>query len=837
MEIEYSIQTIRELTETFQEQKILRPMRIQRYEPGTQLSYEVKGIIPANTGHLKLEVEKFIGGGYAGQVYKAKILSIESADGQLEGIHPGHTYAMKILIPPTGFSKLYRNVIYALGFQGPFSLQVNPDAARAGALWQKLIRQGAKTYFGSEKVVVNILATFIDPVLGSCGEISEWIDGRVWHLEVDDDLDARRKWKAGDSGEGAGSPEYRSKRIFMAHLVDLLHEMGAVELARQYEWWTLKSQPNVLKQTESDPAPEAELVAVDFRAGLAILPFLPMCPADFKLIFKGIGRGSLVQFDRGSIDKLQNFVNNNPETFTGMQDAMEELKEADKSYRSSLPDITHHHFKLIYSRKLWASIMDSSIKSWKIRKIIDKKTLNRLVHNKFLTLIFYFLGLIPILGYFVRRLWGKENYRHHLARLFTSLDYFRRAGRSRIAEILIRWHRTGRVDAKRAKKLAGHPARFLGHLPLSILPAKMHRFFSDRRFALQSLDYIFARPLRLYFKAHARERWLRELVSTGHKNGILSTEEAARINSQIKEPFIQKYLKSLAVHICTVPITQIVSIIVAFTYVKLHPELSWQAASVHAGIILGLFQVIPISPGSLVRGFYVSFLVLHERNFKDYNIAFYLSFLKYIGYLAFPIQMAYRYPDLARFMAGHWATGAAHIVPVFGEKGALLEHTFFDLFYNYPLTIGRRIRQRSKLRSGLKPRTWHLPLCVLTGTVFLALTEVVYLQCTGHLPKFGNIWWIALWFPIFTAAGTSVWAGGAAFSKRMTMGAISGALTGLFHAVVSTVLLIVFTGEGELLTALLGNTAVTALWRVFLFTFAALIGTFITETRRLKTTQ
>jgi len=71
------------------------------------------------------------------------------------------------------------------------------------------------------------------------------------------------------------------------------------------------------------------------------------------------------------------------------------------------------------------------------------------------------------------------------------------------------------------------------------------------------------------------------------------------------------------------------------------------------------------------------------------------------------------------------------------------------------------------------------------------------------------------------------------------MGAISGALTGLFHAVVSTVLLIVFTGEGELLTAsqLLGNTAVTALWRVFLFTFAALIGAFITETRRLKTTQ
>ncbi len=57
-----------------------------------------------------------------------------------------------------------------------------------------------------------------------------------------------------------------------------------------------------------------------------------------------------------------------------MQEAVEELKEVEKSYRSSLPDITHHHFKLIYSPKLWSSILKSSIKSWKIRNIIDDKS-------------------------------------------------------------------------------------------------------------------------------------------------------------------------------------------------------------------------------------------------------------------------------------------------------------------------------------------------------------------------------------------------------------------------------------------------------------------------------
>ena len=126
-------------------------------------------------------------------------------------------------------------------------------------------------------------------------------------------------------------------------------------------------------------------------------------------------------------------------------------------------------------------------------------------------------------------------------------------------------------------------------------------------------------------------------------------------------------------HVCTLPVTQIVSVIVAIVYVQQHPELSLAEAWAHALAILAAFQITPISPGSLVRGLYVLYLVIRERNFRDYNIAVFLGFFKYVGYLAFPIQMAYHYPALARFMAGHWATGAVHVVPVFGEKGALLD--------------------------------------------------------------------------------------------------------------------------------------------------------------------
>ncbi|KPL05597.1 MAG: hypothetical protein AMJ73_00275, partial [candidate division Zixibacteria bacterium SM1_73] len=824
MGVDYSLQTIQHLENLFDSQEVLRPRRRLRYEPETELQYRIRGVFPPREGQVKFRIERFVGGGYAGQVYRVKALEVEPEGEPIIGLQVGQVYALKILVPPNGFARWFRNVMFGLAFQAPYSLQVNPDAAQAGALWQKLIRRGAWLRFGSEDAVVDILATFIDRSLGSCGEISEWVEGRIWRFEVDDNLDARRKWKVGDPGEGLGSPEYRAKRVFMANLVNLMHDMGASELARQYEWWTLKSQPNALKRIASDPEPTQGLVGVDFRAGLALLPFLPQCPADFKLILQGVKRGRLVQFDKGDIEKLENFVEEQADAFAGMEGAVEELKAVDQAYRDSLLDITNHHLKLLTSPRLRASIIKGFVKSWNLRKIIDDKWCEKLLQSRFLALVYWILGLIPFLGNFFRRLGGHAVYRQHYKQVLTSLSYYRRAFRAHVAEALIRWHRAGRISESRAEGLARQPVRCLLHLPLSISPPKMHRFFSDRRFFLQSLDYIFARPFRLYFKAEVREEWLRDMVSQGQKEGMLTEREAANVQSQIKEPFIQKYLKSLAVHVCTLPITQIVSVIVAFIYIRMHPELSWQEASVHAGLILGFFQVIPISPGSLVRGLYVTFLVIRERNFQDYSLAFFISFFKYIGYLAFPIQMAYRYPDLARFMAGRWAIGVSHIVPVFGERGALLEHAVFDLFYNYPLTLRRRFRRRREFRAGLKPRYWHVPLSIIIGTAVLGGIDTSFFQLRGYLPQFSDLWWLALWIPLLAAGAVSIWAGGSSLARRFMAGMICGVLIGVLYAALSGVESRFISLEGaEVLTELqfTGQVAVDALWRAFLFAVVA----------------
>jgi hypothetical protein len=247
-----------------------------------------------------------------------------------------------------------------------------------------------------------------------------------------------------------------------------------------------------------------------------------------------------------------------------------------------------------------------------------------------------------------------------------------------------------------------------------------------------------------------------------------------------------------------------------------------QAWSIGVGIIL-LFQAVPISPGSLVRGLYVVYLVIREKNFKDYNIAVFLGFFKYIGYLAFPIQMGYRYPVLAQFMAAHWATEAVHAVPVFGERGALLEHGVFSLFYNWPQTIRRRMRLRSLIRAKRKPRYWHIVLCALAGLGIFNLLDFFYLAELGALQGSTKIWWIgAILVPLFCGAAVTLGAAGATMSKRFIGAAVCGAVIGVLY----TVLPVILSADGPIG---FGGMATLCIWRIFIFTIFSTIGVALTE--------
>jgi len=524
MAVDYNVEICKKLQAEFNEARLYRPMRTGRYDAGTELTYQVSGFGKTGLARVHLVVEKFVGGGFAGQVYLVKITAI---DGSIEGLEAGQSYAMKILIPPSGFSRLFRNLLYWIGFQGPFQLQVNPAASKAGALWQKFIRRGAKIRFGDETAVRDIYATFVDDKLGSCGQLSEWIEGRTWRLEVDDRVDLLTKWHHGrlldeSAISRLGSPEYRAKCRFMGEFVELLHDMGGHEFARQYEWSTCKSQPNVLKRHGTNDNPAGGLVAVDFRAGLALLPFLPMSPGDFKLIARGFMRGSLVQFDRGDITRLEAFIQAHEGEFSDMHQMLEDLKTAEQTYRNSIPDITHNHIRLLYSGKLWSTIFSSAVTGWSVRNLIDDRHEKKLRRSRISTLLFFVIGAIPFLGKLIRRIWTRTDWRRHYWQMLKSWKYFQRAFKGRMAEKVIIWHRAGRLDDNGALKASGKAWCFFCHLPLSILPASLHRFLIDSKFRKEKLVYIFVRPSRLYFNSRQREQWLREMVTSGQQKHILS---------------------------------------------------------------------------------------------------------------------------------------------------------------------------------------------------------------------------------------------------------------------------------------------------------------------------
>ncbi|HOF83545.1 MAG: hypothetical protein PHF93_08665 [Acidobacteriota bacterium] len=807
---EYAPKTIRFMEAAYAAQGVLRPLRRQRYEPGTVLEYELRGVWPAARARVSLEILKFAGGGFAGQVYQVAARSIVPIEDQVEGLEAGRTYALKILIPPSRFAARVRNFFYGFGFQAPFSLQSLAAAGRSQALWQKFIRRAARVEFGRDDAVADVIGTFRDERLGSYGELGEWVDGRMWRFEIDDDLDSRHRWKPGDPEDGIGSPEYRTKREFMKRLTAMMRRMGAEELARQYEWGSLKSQPNAMKRIASDPDPRAGLTAVDFRAGMALTPLNPQCPVDFKLILRGLGRGRLVQFDKGDLRKLERFAGEHAGDFADLRPALEELKREDAAYRDSLVDWTHHHVRL-FSGRLRRRIMAGFRESWRVRNITDDRTASVLAKSGVLSLLFlgapglalaspllfvfawpgriwwkYPLWLLPlILTPLVRKIWGRDDFRRHCGRMLTSPRYILRAGRARIAEAMIRWVRTGRASEERARNISSAPWRYYAQLPFSLLPPGFHRFLTEKAYFKERIRALFIQPARLLVRPAERERWMIGMIDQGGKNGLLTAPEVERIKAQVKEPYIQKYLKSLAVHAATLFVSETVFLVAAVVYVLAHPELTWQAATLRAGLIIGALNLLPVSPGSLVRGFYVVGLMIKERNFKDYNIALGVSFLKVFGYLAFPIQMTYRYPDLARFMAGHWANEAVHRVPVFGEKGAWLEHFVFDAFYNFPLTLRRRIRTRAERRAGEPKKSWTTPLLALAAAVVLGGLGAGFAAVAGGAPSFNRTWGLAVWVPVLAGAAIARAASGFQIGARVLRGMTGGALLGAFAGLAS----------------------------------------------------
>jgi len=688
-----------ELVKAYTECDLMVPYRPSRYDEGDLLTYDLTGVAPPRTGRATVRVERFVGGGFAGQVYRVRLVDLVSsddADVAVDGLSVGNDYALKLLRPPSGGATRFRNLLYALGYQASFAPQSQYSAVRTGVLWQKLVRRAAGARFGDERAVCDTFATVYDRPLRTFGVLNEWVDGRTWKFEVDNRVFWRWRFRGGIPA-GHNCPEYVGKRLFMRELVRLLHDMGAPELARQYEWWTCKSQPNTLLRKDSSSGYQG-LTAIDFTAGLVLLPILPMSPADLILIVRGLLRGRLVQFDRGDHARLEAFVSAHAEQFDGLGEAVEELEHQETRYRAAIPDLTCHGVRAITDRRLRSSVRDGVIEAWHNlgRVDADHAALLRTCTRAFV--LSYLASWIPLLGPFGVRVWGDGITRRHLTRCVRSRSYLSRAFRGDRASILMQWARVQRMDLDRARVLLERPVAFAAErFLLSWLPLHWHRAIAEPSWAWRAIKGKIEGTVRFLRDPAYREEQLLAEVRDGRHEGMLTDSEADRVIAQIKDPYIQKYLRCLAVHICTLFISEIAMVITAVAvtlYCLVYRNMTWPESVGVGTAAAAATQLLPVSLGSLTRGVYVLYLMIKERDIKNYYIAAPVSFVRVVGYLAFPLQMVTHNPALARFLAGRWTRRIVNSIPVFGEHGALLEHGVFDAFFNFPLSLARLLKRR-----------------------------------------------------------------------------------------------------------------------------------------------
>ena len=78
MDPETGLNIRKKLKEQYVSCNVQKPLSIYRYDQGNILEYKLEGISPQVKVFAKLEIEKFVGGGFAGQVYKTKLIELET---------------------------------------------------------------------------------------------------------------------------------------------------------------------------------------------------------------------------------------------------------------------------------------------------------------------------------------------------------------------------------------------------------------------------------------------------------------------------------------------------------------------------------------------------------------------------------------------------------------------------------------------------------------------------------------------------------------------------------------------------------------------------------------
>lgn len=585
----------------------------KRYlENGGQQMLAINGIDgnPLWTSSFKI-VEK-LGEGYAGQVYKVLDQETETP------------YALKILRPESNVKEHARNVLFRGAFGADFAPAINEPAVRHGLIWQTLFKRGAKVLFDNEAMIPTPKGYTFIPEFNAFAELHEFIEGKTA--------------LPGDKRKN------QRKRQFMDNAVSLATQMGAYQVARQYEWWTMLAGANVMEREDES------LVAVDWRSGIALPFFIPLSPGDIPIIINNLKKGHFVNFDYADFTTLDQFVKAHEEAFTDLLPFVAELKNLDQQYRQTMQQATVQFLQEEYS--------------------LDPEIANNLVKSKNVYRAYMFNDTLPG-GALLHQLLYSSVYQEHLQKMITDKQYrdsWLSLGKD---EDLKNWQRTDRITPNKADELTQKQWLYMLHkIFFSHMPRVIQKATDNQE--LQNIAKELTLPIRISRDPKLQVEWMHGLIDEGIQLKLIDTSQAEKLKLQATDEQMRKYIVELA---AVIPLIEAITFPVSATGVYILTGDPVLAAAIFAS---------PISPPGVARGVYVATRLAQEvpkaRRDKNYRLVAArtagtaIAPISKIGTLFVAAQMAISHAEMANFLASYFGIKVARKIPVYGVGGGTLEH-------------------------------------------------------------------------------------------------------------------------------------------------------------------
>lgn len=664
------------------------------YRLGEDVEVEVHGLDGNKLGNERFAIEASPGSGFAGQVYRAIPERGVIYDAS-EATEENPPVALKVLRPKTKWKEAFRDILFKLSYQTSFAPRLREEALRSGLIWHELFRTAAGIELGTDSVITKPFGYYWDGEVASFAEIHEWVNGRGPRYEADDQIITR--W-IGKTKEPLNS-EVTRKRKFMGDLVGLCHEIGAIGLARQYEWYTFVSQANVLTRNEQKDG-LSEFVAVDCRPGLAVPFFLPLSPVHAKIILGGLKRGVFAHFDEVDFGKLDTYLAAHVNEFKHADGLIQQLKEDDERYRSGLPNLWHVRSQFLRDKDLRQKAQEGSIGDWQRLGKVSEEEAGKLRDGSKRYAPYLMLDNVPLVGQPLLRLLGNEKYREHVGRILRNPAYLKEVVEVQKASDLLGWNDDQRITTERAAVLANSTPKYLLEKGvLSWQPKGVHRLTTDPEKRKELVQDLLVNPARLCVSQEYRQEWLIDIVEQQLERGVITTEQVEILREQIGDERMQGFVRDLGFTVGLEAASK-----------ALYVALAAYGLSTRDFLPLGVAALGPISPSGVAREAYVLAQLAHNlpHIVKNRDGKLLLTRIlgaasapwRVVGNIFAPLEMFAYYNDMSLLLGDHYVSKMVAAVPVFGGEGKLLEHWAFQATYNLPISLRKTINEAVSDRKG-----------------------------------------------------------------------------------------------------------------------------------------